>query len=117
MNWNIVSQYILNGISLEFYLSFYIFALIGMTFTMLVHFQQMRTQKKKSNEEVKFNFIYWIKRNGVRFLTNLLAVFILIRFKDNLKISNDLSMFLGFVIGMSIDGLILLIRNIKIGTK
>jgi hypothetical protein len=116
MDWSIVGNYIFGNVTPEFYFSFYLFAIIGMTFSMLVDFQRYKSKKKKANEKVNFNFKYWIKRNTVRMLTNIIAIFILIRFPENLKIATQLSMFIAFMAGTSIDALITIIKNIKIGS-
>jgi len=104
-----------NNIALEFYIAFYIFAFLGMTFSMLIDFQRLKARKKKSNQTVKFNFKYWLKKNTVRMLTNLIVIFILIRFPEKLKFAAELSMFIAFISGMSIDALIAIIKAIKLG--
>jgi C4-dicarboxylate transporter len=116
MDWKIVIGYLFNSIPFEFYVSFYIFAIIGMTFSMLVHFQQLKKKNKRIQKKIKFDFKYWLKNNVVRMLTNLIAIFIFIRFKDNLNVGIELSMFLAFVIGLSIDRAVLIIKNLKLGT-
>ena len=68
MNWNLVIYNIFNGISLEFYISFYIFALIGMMFMVLVQNQNTKIRKNKHN----------IKHNITRFIVNLIGVFYLL---------------------------------------
>lgn len=68
------------------------------------------------NNKINNNFGYWIKNNSVRLLTNLLTIFIFIRFKDNIKVGIELSMFLAFVIGLSIDRAVLIIKNLKVAS-
>lgn len=117
MNWELIKEYIFNGLSIEFYVCFYFFAIFGMIFSMLTHFQRMRKQKKNRSQKIKFNFWYWIKRNIIRFITNLMAIFIIVRFKKVFGVSLELNMFLGFIIGLSIDVIILSIKNFKLKIK
>jgi 6-pyruvoyl-tetrahydropterin synthase len=117
MDWNIVLWYLFNNIAPEFYFAFYIFSQLGMTFSMLIDFQRLKSRKKKSNEKIKFDFKYWIKKNTIRMLTNYIAIFIIIRFPEKLKIASELSMFIAFVSGMSIDVIISVIKTLKLGSQ
>jgi len=117
MEWSVFFYYLFNNISPEFYLAFYTFAIIGMSFSMLIDFQRLKSRKKKTNQKIKFDFTYWIKKNTVRMLTNIIAIFIIIRFPEKLRLASELSMFIAFVCGMSIDALIAIIKAVKLNQE
>jgi hypothetical protein len=117
MDWNLVLRYLFNGISAEFYLAFYIFAILGMTFSMLVHFQQVKKSNKRKQKETVFSFKYWFRNNIARLFGNLIAVFVFMRFHESMNIGVELTMFLGFIIGMSIDRVVLMIKNLRISSN
>jgi len=117
MDHTIIFQYIFGGISIEFYIAFYLFAILGMLFSMLIDFQRVKSIRKKSNKKTVFDFKYWVRNNFFRYLTNTIAIFVIIRFPKEIHLEENLNMFIAFLSGMSIDALIALIKNIKIGTK
>lgn len=111
MNKELLKEYILGELTLEFVLAFYLFAIIGMLASMLLHYDRRRKKSKKSNIFVKFSSAYWVKDNIVRMLTNVIVIFIVIRFYNELPINIDLNMFLGLAVGMSIDLVIIFLRK------
>ena len=110
-----IYQYIFGNSTLEFYISFYIFVVIGLILSMLLHLRGKKNRDAKQGKNFKFNIKYWLKDNFNRFVTNIIVVFILIRFYDELKeatnVQYELNMFLGFVAGTSLDRVIMFIRN------
>ena len=106
MNWQILLYNMFGGISPEFYLSFYIFALLGMFFMMLIEKQKNKKKIKKTNLKYKL----------IRFIVNIIAVFLYVRFNGELAISTELTMFVAFIVGITIDGIVLIISNLKFGS-
>jgi len=98
--------YLLGDMKLSFLLAFYIFALGGVLFSMLIHFK--RKQKKN---KTPFDFWFWLGDNVIRFFTSIISIFIAVRFYNELPIQLELNMFLGFVIGVTLDQVIIYIRN------
>ena len=98
--------YLLGDVSLGFLCAFFIFALGGVLFSMLLHFK--RKQKKK---KIPFNLSYWILDNIVRFFTSIIIIFLAVRFYNELPIQLELNMFLGFAIGVTLDQVIIYIRR------
>lgn len=101
-----ILNYILGDLSASFLIAFYLFALLGVILSMLLHYG-----KKAKKSKTKFNLKYWLTDNMVRFFTSVFCIFIVARFFDNLPIDMELNMFLGLVIGASLDQVIVLVRN------
>ena len=98
--------YILGNLTVGFLLAFYLFAIIGIILSMLLHIC-----KKAKKAPIKFSFKYWLKDNLTRFFTSILCIFIAIRFYDSLPIEVEPNMFFGLVVGMGLDQIIIIIRN------
>ena len=98
--------YILGNLTLSFLIAFYLFAICGVILSMLLHLG-----KKVKKTKVKLSWQYWIKDNLIRFSTSFICIFIAIRFYDSLPIDVEPNMFFGLVVGMSLDQIIILIRN------
>ena len=105
-----ILKLLFGGVTLEFLISFYIFALLGVFLSMLFHYGTKKTGAKKPVGH-KFNFGYWIKDNVIRLLTSIICIFILVRFYDQLPIEYELNMFLGVLTGTGLDQVIVFIRN------
>jgi hypothetical protein len=114
-----ISNYILGDVSVNFLIAFYFYAIIGVVFNLLVHYtyKQVRN-KRKQNKYTKFSYKYWILDNYKRFLLNLLSIYLIVIFKDNIPILKDynLNMFLGFVTGMSLDTIVIILRKLNLGS-
>ena len=111
MNWDIVLKHIFGSLQLEFVVAFYFFAIMGMTFTLLTHLVRKKVTSVKKKTTLKFSFGFWLKDNLVRMLTNIIVIFLILRFYDKLNIDKELDMFLGLIIGSSIDVIIIMVRN------
>ena len=111
MNWNIVYEYIFGSMTIEFVFGFYLFASLGIFLTHLIHLNQAKINARKKKIEFKFNTKFWIKDNWIRIVTNVLFIFVIIRFYDSLHFNYKLDMFLGFIVGLSIDSVIIFIRK------
>ena len=111
MDWLLIKEYLFGTLKMEFVLVFYMFAFFGMALTLLLHLRDSKTRTKKRGKKFKFNLLFWIKDNGIRVITNLAFIFVLLRFYDALHLSYKLDMFLGFAVGFSIDALIIFIRE------
>jgi len=98
--------YILGNLTLGFLAAFYLFAVLGIILSMLLHIG-----KKAKKAPIKFSFKYWIKDNVTRFFTSIICIFIAIRFYDSLPIDVEPNMFFGLVVGMGLDQIIIIIRN------
>lgn len=110
-DWSVFSAYLFGDLKLEFILAFYIFVGMGIILNLSVHLADKAYRKSKTVEGFKFKLKFWIKDNGIRVLSNLIAVFLLLRFYDILNIGYQLNMFLGVIVGSSLDLLIIFIRN------
>lgn len=114
-----ISNYILGDVSVNFLIAFYFYAIIGVVFNLLVHYtyKQVRN-KRKQNKYTKFSYKYWILDNYKRFLLNLLSIYLIVIFKDNIPALKDynLNMFLGFVTGMSLDTIVIILRKLNLGS-
>jgi hypothetical protein len=95
----------------EFVVSFYLFALLGMGLTLLMHLSEAIGKSNKTSKRFKFKWRFWLKDNYIRIITNLIVIFVVLRFYDSLGLKYKLDMFLGFVAGFSIDGIIILLRE------
>lgn len=111
MNWLIIKEYIFGTMTFEFVVSFYLYAVLGMSLTLLLHLGSAMTKSSRKKEKFIFKIKYWFRDNWVRVLTNLIVIFIIIRFYDSLNLQYQLDMFLGFVVGLSIDTIIIFIRE------
>ena len=106
MDKNIL-DYILGGLTLNYVIAFYFFSVFGMFFTMTLHYRK----KKKKKKSTTFKLRYWIKDNWARITGNLMAVFIVLRFTNEIAPNMKLDMWLGLVVGLSIDLIVIGIRK------
>lgn len=111
MNWTVFYNYIFGDMTLEFVLAFYLFSIMGMTLTLLIHLRDSINKATKAKKLFKFKWKFWFKDNYIRIITNLVMVFIIIRFYSSLHLQYQLDMFLGFVTGFSIDTIIIYLRE------
>ena len=102
--------YVFGDLTLSYMLAFYLFSFIGMAFTFVMHYQNKKAKQKKKSKAMRFKFGYFFRDNWARWTTNILAVFILLRF-HNYFTQQELNMFLGLVSGLSIDLVIIAIRK------
>lgn len=111
---NEILKYIIGDTDFYFLAAFYFYVAFGALFSMLLHYKYKNFKRVKNNKnKEKFNFLFWLKDNTVRLLTTLMSVFVIVVFKDKIPIlkSFDLDMWLGLLIGCSLDGLIIFLRN------
>lgn len=99
-----IISYVLGNLTFPFLVAFYLFALVGVIFSMLVHFKRSKTKSI-------FSIKYWIQDNIVRFFTSFFAIFIVARFLNDIIPGIELGMFAALVVGISLDQVIILIRN------
>ena len=99
-------QYLLGDLTVNYVLAFYFFSIFGMLFTMTLHYR--RKTKKKEQE---FNVSFWLIDNWARIVGNLMAVFIVLRFASELAPNYELNMWLGLLVGLSIDMVVIGIRK------
>lgn len=111
MNFDVIIKYLFGTMTAEFVVSFYLFALLGMGLTLLIHLNDAIRKSSKTSKRFKFRWKFWLKDNYIRIITNLIVIFVVIRFYDSLGLQYKLDMFLGFVAGFSIDGIIILLRE------
>jgi len=111
MNWTLLIDYIFGPLKFEFVLAFYVFAILGMAITLLLHLRDSRNRCLKAGKKFKFNFRFWLRDNTLRIVINLLFIFVLLRFYESLHLNYKLDMFLGFAVGLSIDTFIIFIRE------
>ena len=110
MNKTEIMGYLLGTVSIDFLISFYLFSLLGVILSMLFHYGKKRSKDKKVKEHT-FNFKYWLKDNLVRLFTSIICIYLVVRFYDVFHIDYELNMFLGLLVGMGLDQLIVLVRN------
>jgi hypothetical protein len=108
MDWNLVLFNLTRGVTPEFVVSFYILALLGMLFSALLHKMTHRIIHKRSQPKGKTT------HTVARFIANLIAVYVFILFHEHFT-NSGLTMFIAFVVGLTIDKIILLIQSLKIG--
>jgi len=99
------------GVAIEFLVAFYIFAGLGVFLSFLFHYGKKQLKDKKVNKAKTFSLGYWIKDYTVRLLTSIVVIFILVRFYKDFPISLELNMFLALCTGVSLDQVIVFIRN------
>lgn len=111
MDWNLLKIYIFGDMTLEFVVAFYIFSFLGMFLTLMLHLTQAYTKAKRLKKRFKFSLKFWLHDNCIRIITNVFFIFVIIRFYDSLHLNYKLDMFLGLVVGLSIDAFIIFIRE------
>lgn len=112
MSWDkVIYEYLLGGLDVEFVVSFYIFSLIGMLLSLLVHYESKKKKDKKAGNKREFSFGYWLKDNGVRVLTTILVVFACMRLPEKFGWSGEIDMGFAFMVGLTMDVIIILLRK------
>lgn len=111
MDTEIFWQLMLGGVTVEFLAAFYIFAGIGTFLSFLFHYGKKKVRDVKVNKQKAFSVVYWLKDNTVRLLTSAICIFIVVRFYKDLPVSLELNMFLALCTGVSLDQVIVFIRN------
>lgn len=111
MDLKLICEYICGGLTIEFVLAFYFYAFLGMFLTLLLHLSSAVSKHMKNAKPFRFKVKFWIKDNWVRILTNIITIFIIIRFYDSLHLQYKLDMFLGFMVGLTIDAIIIFVRK------
>lgn len=106
-----ILKYIFGDVTVDFLIAFYFFSLIGVFLSMLFHYGKKQSKDFKAKKITGFSLGYWLKDNIVRLLTSIICIFILVRFYDQIPIHYELNMFLGLLTGLSLDQLIVYIRN------
>lgn len=107
-------DYILGGLDVTFMKAFYTFSGLGMLFSMLVHYDRKRRKNKKEKRKTTFKIKFWLKDNTIRLLTNLITIFIFLRFSVELKLDNSPTMFMGLMFGLGIDQLVIMLRKMTL---
>jgi len=100
---NEIVGYLLGNLTLPFLIAFYIFALMGVIFSMFIHV------KKKA--KTKFSFKFWWHDNYARFFASFMSIYFVARFLNEFFTGLELNMFAGLVVGISLDQIIIVIRN------
>ena len=85
-----------------------LFALVGITISLLIHATNRYKESEKS--PYKFSFSFLIKDNWQRILLNILLILMTIRFCKEIT-GLDLNMFVALLIGMAYDKLAEWLRN------
>ena len=116
MNINILELYkvILGDLDIYFVISFYFYVVFGLILSTLIHYKRKQVKDIKNDKvSAKFSAKFWIKDNVVRVLTVLMCVFIVLVFKNNIPFLKDyeLNNWLGLLIGLFFDSIIILIRK------
>ena len=101
-------KYITGTLTPAYILAFYTFALMGMIFTLTVDYAQKKARHKK---KLKFKIAFWLLDNGKRIIANIIVVFVVLRFYEQIKPGKELSMWIGFITGATIDSVIIIIRK------
>ncbi len=102
------TNYILGTLTIAYILAFYTFAIIGLLFTLTVDYTQKKVRHKK---RLRFKLIYWIRDNYKRIVANIIVVFVVLRFYEQIKPGSELNMWVGFITGATIDSVIIIIRK------
>lgn len=110
-----IISYMFGELTYGFIVSFYLFALLGMTLNMLFHLKGKEKRVRNRGLSFQYNFWYWLKDNTVRGITNMILIFVFMRFyneyKDGLAVQLNLGMFLSFILGFGFDKAIVYIRR------
>jgi len=97
---------LLGDMTWGFLVSFYIFALFGVIFSMLNHLGD-----KVKRTKVKLSFGYWLRDNIARFFTSVMVIFLVVRFAPEFSLPFVVNMFGAVIVGIGLDQLIILVRN------
>lgn len=108
---DVILKNVLGDLDVNFIIAFYIYVVFGLLFNMLIHYVRKQVKDKKVSRHKPFNFKLWIKDNTVRFLVPAMCVFLFIRFYGKFNINYELDMWLGLLVGMGLDNLVIFVRN------
>lgn len=103
-----MNKYILGGIDPGLFMASLLFALIGVLITLLVG-STMREPNSKTSP-TKFSWTYLLYDNAKRIFLNLLLILVSLRFMTELT-GWELSVWKGFIIGISYDSLLLIVKQ------
>jgi hypothetical protein len=92
--------------TIGFFISFAIFALFGVVFSMLLHLGN-----KVKKVKVKLSLGYWLRDNVIRFFTSLMAIFIVARFAPEFSLPFTANMAGALGVGLVLDQVIIFFRN------
>lgn len=90
--------------TIGFLVSFYLFALFGVLFSLVIHV-------KKKVSKTKFSWSYWFKDNLKRFLASIMVIFIVARFAPEMSLPFEANMFGAVILGTMLDRAIIYVRN------
>ena len=97
---------LLGSNTIGFLISFYIFALFGVVFSLLVHLGD-----KVKKTRVKLSFAYWLRDNVIRFFTSVMVIFMVARFAPEMSLPFTVNMFGAIILGATLDQAIIFVRN------
>ena len=98
-------EYLLDGLTITYMLAFYIFSMLGMLLSMLLHFTG-----KAESYRATFRLVPFIKRNLARIVLPAVVVFVILRFQAQLDLDIAPGMYLGLLLGLGMDRAILWLR-------
>lgn len=110
-DWTYFWQLILGDIDITFLVAFAVFSYLGMVLTFTTHYGIHKRNVKRKGKKLKFKLGYWLLDNGKALITNHIAIFVVYRFGEDIQHKLHISMWLGFVVGMGIDVIIIIIRK------
>lgn len=112
---SIIKGYLLGDISIEFYIAFYVFSLIGIALSLFLHVKKKQIKTIKGGQSFKLNLSHLYHDNVKRVLASIIIIFGIIRFypevRDMFGLEFELNMFLGLLVGVFLDRIIILVRN------
>jgi hypothetical protein len=103
-----MNKYILGGMDPGLFMASLLFAMVGVLITLLIG-STMREPDSKFSPK-KFSFTYMLYDNAKRILLNLLLILISLRFMTEIT-GWDLSVWKGFIIGISYDSLLMIVKQ------
>lgn len=120
------AYYFFGDMSIGYVMSFYIYAIMGVLFSLGIQHQAKKFRKVprktsahskniKSAIGAQHKDTFWgtIKESMVRMFVNIVAIFVVMKFPDKLSITSADGMFLAFSSGFSIDLIVLIISKIQ----
>ncbi|MNS62031.1 hypothetical protein D3C72_950770 [compost metagenome] len=94
------------------FLGYIFFAFIGVLISLL---EDTATRDvNKHNSPIRFSKSFWIQDNALRILLGILLIYVSIRF-STLITGFEISEFMAFCIGLSIDILFKKVKSVKLG--
>jgi hypothetical protein len=104
-------QALLGGQDVWTFLGYVAWALIGAFIMVQIHANSR--DPKSQRTPVKFSWAFWLRDNGRRALFSLVLIMVAIRFSPEI-FGKEINHFWALIIGLSSDGLALLINGFKI---